>query len=445
MKTHAVSRPRIAGLAALVAAITTLSACSSSGGSGGTSSAAPNTASGGSTPAGSTSAAADTGAFKVNLDNCDDPAAAQKKITGSWKIGYSLPLSGPVAGVVTYATDGFKARVAAENAKGGIGGVKLDVVYKDDAFTPDRAKANVTQFLQQDKVDSLVTFGSGSTGAMADAQNAACVPLLYPSSSVAQYRDISQYPWTVQFLPSADKEGVYDVKLIQSKFPNGATVGIAENQTASGKGESDAFQKAAKGTNVKIAVIAPSTDPNAAATQLKAKNPDVVYIAGITNDCGPDVQALARIGFKPKLVINPSNCADETGYIAAGAAADKGVVPSYLKNPGDPKLASDPGVTEYLSQVKTADKTNTITVAGWTTADLTINTLKQAAAMPGGLTHENVIKAARNQDYASPMLINGITWNSTATELVGFSGFQTTVWDAATKTFSADGEVISLK
>lgn len=443
MKTHAVPRPRLAGLAALVAAITTLSACSSSGGGSGSSSA--NTAGGGSSaPAGSTSAAADTG-FKVNLDDCDDPAAAQKKVTGSWKIGYSLPLSGPVAGVVTYATDGFKARVAAENAKGGIGGVKLDVIYKDDAFTPDRAKANVTQFLQQDKVDSLVTFGSGSTGAMADAQNAACVPLLYPSSSVAQYRDISQYPWTVQFLPSADKEGVYDVKLIQSKFPNGATVGIAENQTASGKGESEAFQKAAKGTNVKIAVIAPSTDPNAAATQIKAKNPDVVYIAGITNDCGPDVQALARIGFKPKLVINPSNCADETGYIAAGPAADKGVVPSYLKNPGDPKLASDPGVTQYLSQVKTADKTNTITVAGWTTADLTINTLKQAAAMPGGLTHENVIKAARNQDYASPMLINGITWDSTPTELVGFSGFQTTVWNAATKTFSADGEVISLK
>ena len=92
---------------------------------------------------------------------------------------------------MTFALDGYKARIAAENAKGGINGVKIDVSYKDDAFTPDKAKANETQFLQSDNVDSLVTFGSGPVGAMADDQNAACVPLLYPSSSVQQYRDIT--------------------------------------------------------------------------------------------------------------------------------------------------------------------------------------------------------------------------------------------------------------
>src|SRR5207247_9544238 len=141
----------------------------------------------------------------------DDRAAASKRAAGSWKIGYSAPLSGPVAGVVTYALDGYKARIAAENANGGINGVKLEVSYKDDAYTPDKAKANATQFLQSDKVDSLITFGSGPVGAMADDQNAACVPLLYPSSSVQQYRDISQYPWTVQYLPAGDAEARYDV------------------------------------------------------------------------------------------------------------------------------------------------------------------------------------------------------------------------------------------
>lgn len=431
-------RTTVAGLAALLAALT---ACSSSGGGNG---GGTNTGGNTGTPGGSSSAAA-SGGFKVNLQDCTDPSAPTKQVTGTWKIGYSLPLSGPVAGVVQLAVDGYKARIAAQNAEGGINGVKLDVIWKDDAFTPDRAKANVTEFLQKDHVDSLTTFGSGPTGAMADDQNAACVPLLYPSSSVPQYRDISQYPWTVQFLPRADKEAQYDIKLIQQKFPNGATVGIAENQTESGKGYSDAFQGAAKGTNVKVVVIAPSTDPNAAATQIKAKNPDVVYIAGITSDCGPDAQALARIGFTPKMLINPSNCADQTGYIAAGAAANGTYLPSWSKNPADPAAQNDPGVQEYLKQVTTADKDNTITIAGWMTADLTINTLKQAAAMPGGLTHENVIKAARDQSYACPMLINGIKWVSTPTDMIGFSGFQTLIWDAATKSFKPQGGVISLE
>ncbi len=38
-------------------------------------------------------------------------------------------------------------------------------------------------------------------------------------------------------------------------------------------------------------------------------------------------------------------------------------------------MANDAGVKTYLSQVTTADKDNTITVSGWMTADLTINTL----------------------------------------------------------------------
>jgi branched-chain amino acid transport system substrate-binding protein len=382
--------------------------------------------------------------FQVNTADCDDAAAATKKVTGSWKVGFSLPLSGPIAGVVGYEQEGWKARIAAENAKGGINGVMIDVVYKDDAYTPDKAKANTTEFLQSTKVDSLITFGSGPVGAMADDQNAACVPLLYPSSSVQKYRDISQYPWTVQFLPAGDAEARYDVGLIKQKFPSGAKIGIAENQTASGKGESQAFQDQAKANNMAITVIAPETDPNAAATALKAANVDVVYNAGITTDCGPLVQAMGRIGFTPKLVINPSNCADGNAYVAAGAAADGNTIPSYLKDPGDPAQADDAGVKLYLSQVTTANKNNTIAVAGWVQADLFINTLKQAAASASGLTHVSVIQAARDQSYASPMLRNGIKWDSAPDALTGINGFQTTVWSAADKKFKAEGGVISV-
>ena len=106
-------RTRLAGVAALALTLSALSACSRSDDtSSGDTGSAGNP--GGGSSAVSGSAAADTG-FKVNLDDCDDPDAATKQVTGSWKIGYSLPLSGPVAGVVTYATDGFKARIAAEN------------------------------------------------------------------------------------------------------------------------------------------------------------------------------------------------------------------------------------------------------------------------------------------------------------------------------------------
>lgn len=380
---------------------------------------------------------------RIDTSNCNNPNV-NKPVKDAWTVGYSLPLSGPVAGVVEYDMEGWKARLDAFNAAGGINGVKINVKYLDDQFTPNKAKANAIQFIQSDHVDSLITFGTGSVSAMADLQNADCVPMLYPSSSVQQYRDISQYPWTLQFLPSGDAEARYDVKYILSKFPNGATVGIAQNQTQSGLGEYKAFMEAAKGTKINVVVTADETDPNAAATKLAAAKPQVIYNAGISNDCGPLVTALQRVGYSPSFVLNPSNCADTTAYIQAGTASNGNVLPTYLKNPGDPAQANDPGVQQYLSQVKTANKLNSIAVAGWVQADLLIHTLQQAATMKGGLTQANVMTAARNMTYASPMLANGISWISKPTALIGTSGFQTLVWDSSTKSFKAEGGVIDL-
>src|SRR5262249_18978977 len=156
------------------------------------------------------------------------------------------------------------------------------------------------------------------------------------------------------------------------------------------------------------------------------------------------VQALARVGFTPKLVINPSNCADANAYIAAGAAAGGNVLPAWAKNPADPAPPADAGGEAHLPQAATAEKDNTTPVAGWIQADLLINTLKQAAASPGGLTHVSVIQAARDQLYASPMLINGVKWESAPDSLTGLNAFQTTAWSAADKGFKAQGELISI-
>jgi branched-chain amino acid transport system substrate-binding protein len=431
------SRLSAAAIAA-AAAIAGLTACSSSKNTD------PPASTGAGTGAATSTSTTSPAAFQVNTSDCADPATVSQQVTDTWKIGYSLPLSGPIAGVVQYYLEGWKARINAFNAAGGANGVKIAVDYADDQYTPDKAKANATKFIQSDHVNSMITFGTGQMTAMADLQNSECVPLLYPSSSLQEYRDISQYPWTVEFLPSGVAEATYDVKYIQSQFPNGARVGVAQNQNQSGVSEYKAFAEAAKGTNVKIVVVADETNPNAAATQLAAAHVDVVYNAGINTDCGPLVIALGRIGFKPKFTLNPDTCSNTSAYVQAGQASDGNVVPAYVKNPTDPSLAKDPGLQAYLSQVTTPDKDNAVAVAGWVAADLTVNTIKQAAAMPGGLSRQTVIQAARDQNYTCPMLVNGVTWVSTTTQLTGFSGFQTMVWNAATQKFSPSGPIINV-
>lgn len=415
------SRRRRLALPALVAASSLLLAACGSGGDDGDDSA--------------------SGGFGINIDDCEDPDAATAEITDTFVVGYSAPLSGPVAGPVELATTGYDARIALANEAGGINGVQIEVKYRDDAFQPDKTKANGTEFLQKDKVNALATFGSGGTGALADDQNAACVPLLYPSSSDPRFLDMELYPWTVQFLPSAKAETAFLVDYIQSNVDD-PQVGVVENPTASGKAQGEAFLESAEEAGLEVLETVEDTDPAAAATAMKAAGANVVYHGGVTGTCGVFDSASARVDFDPELVVKASNCANAAEYIAAGEGSDGAVIAKYLKDPTDPELAEDPAVVEYLDALEgAADPGNTITVAGWVQADLLVNTLQQAADSDLGLTHQSIIEAARDQEYASPMLIDGVTWLSSADRNAGVSGFAPYAWSTAEERFLLVGDV----
>lgn len=386
---------------------------------------------GGGSEAGDT--AADPADVSINLDDCTDPASVTEEITDTFQIGYSAPLSGPVAGAVELATAGYDARIKAENEAGGIDGVQIEVIYKDDAFQPDQAKANGTEFIDSIGVDALATFGTGPLNAMVDDQNAACVPMLYASSSTDEFIDIESFPWTTTILPLSRDEAGFLVDLIQDRYDDDVKVGIAENQTGSGIVQSEAFQEAAKEAGLEITTIVSDVDPVAAATTLKEDDIEVVYHGSVTGTCAAFDIARGRVGYEPDLVLKPSNCVSKVEYIAAGDAAQNIVVGAFGKDPFAPENEGDEGVATYIAQMEAAGvppevQGNAVAVSGWTQADLVINTLKQAAASEDGLTRLSVMMAARDQEYEVPMLINGIKWVSTPERLIGINGFRPQTW-----------------
>jgi branched-chain amino acid transport system substrate-binding protein len=424
---------RLAYFAAVLAAATVLSACNSNSND--------DTDEGG-------DAAAASGAWKAPVDDCDDPDAATKKITGTLKVGWSAALSGPLAGAVGAVLQGMKDRFAVENEAGGIGGVKLEVVTRDDAFDPAKAKANIGQLIQSDKVNVIDVFGSGQLDAVADDQNAACVPLLFAQSGVPTFRDVKNFPWTTQYLPSADVEGAFGVELLKQKYPNGAKVALAINQTESGKGLADGYKKALQGTNFQIVKEASLADPAAAASTLSASGAQVLINAAVTTDCPALSTAVGRTGWKPEVFIQPSNCVDgRTLYAPAGAAADGQLVPVWLKNPASPLYANDSAVQDYLAKLKKLNNpapTNSYTVNGWVIGDMMIDTFKKAAASSSGLSHAGIIEAARVQEYQPPMFIDGIKWRMQPNAPLGILAFRTFQWNAAEQQFKPSGDVIDI-
>ncbi len=290
----------------------------------------------------------------MSTANCTNPAQDTKKITGTLTLGWSGPFSGPISPFADAVIQGAKDRFALQNQSGGIGGVKLAIATKDDQFNPAMTKSNVDGWIQSGSVQAVTEFGSGPLAAVAADQNLACLPNLFVNATDDTYRDISKYPWTTEFLPSNTVEEAAEVKVIQAEFPGASkiTVAVAEDSTGSGQSYLDGLQAAVKGTNVTIKkVVSFGTDPNAAAISLQQAKADVVFGALVVPECLQLTEAMAKIGYSPKLTVQASNCGSASLMFApAGTAANGQKLVFWEKDPGNPVYAKDPGYQAYARQ-----------------------------------------------------------------------------------------------
>ena len=428
-------------IATAAAAAVTLAACSSSG----TSSSAGS----GGTPAASASEPA--GYYTMSTADCSNPAQVTKKITGTLTLGWSGPFSGPIAPFADAVIQGARDRFAVQNAAGGIDGVKLAIATKDDQFNPAMTKTNVDGWIQSNAVQAFDVFGSGPLAAVAADQNLACLPELLASATDDTYRNIAKYPWTTEFLPSNNVEEAAEVKVIQADFPNASkiTVAIAEDQTGSGQAYLDGMENAVKGTNVVIKKVVPfGTDPGAAAISLQQANANVVFGALVVPECLQLTEAMAKIGYSPKLTVQASNCGSASLMFApAGAAANGQKLVFWEKDPGNPIYKNDPGYNAYVADAQKVDPahalpSDTYYETGWMIADMDINAFQVAASSSLGLSEVGIMQAARNQNYQPPLFINGIKWIMNANEAYGITKLQPLVYSAATKSFGYDGSII---
>ncbi|RMH48997.1 MAG: ABC transporter substrate-binding protein [Alphaproteobacteria bacterium] len=107
-------------------------------------------------------------------------ASAQEAI----RIGLTGALTGPVAGTYAPAVEGLRVYLEGVNARGGIGGHRIELVLQDDGAEPSRAAANARRFATQDGVVMMINSSLSSTYApmIAEARRAG-VPLLFAASA----------------------------------------------------------------------------------------------------------------------------------------------------------------------------------------------------------------------------------------------------------------------
>jgi branched-chain amino acid transport system substrate-binding protein len=225
------------------------------------------------------------------------------------KIGYSMAMTGGLGGNGKSALLAQKIWEEEVNAKGGLLGRPVKLIYYDDKSTPSEVPAIYTKLLDVDKVDLVI-------GGYATAMLAPAMPIVMQRKKVfigllgLAVNSEFNYPNYFVMIPSgpdakpAFTKGFFDTAMAQNPKPK--TVAIVAADQEFSRNASDGARENAKAAGLEIVydkTYPPSTtDFGPIVRAIQATNADLVVICSYPPDSIGMVLAINEVGFKPKMV-----------------------------------------------------------------------------------------------------------------------------------------------
>ena len=357
------------------------------------------------------------------------PAHAETGVTSSTiKLGITVPLTGAAAPGYNKVPGAMKAYFDYVNANGGVNGRKIQLVVKDDGYSPATTLSVTNDLILKDKVFALVgTLGTANNEATTRLVNSHSVPRLFVNTGFSGFADMKKYPTTFPLFPSYAAEAKAMGKYIADNLA-GKKVALIYQDDDFGADALKGFATAGTDFVAKIPYSALSqADPSVVGkwvTSIATAQADVVIMFGVTSATGALAGGLYKAGLIGKVqMILGSVGSDGTtlkGLLGPLAPALAGsIAASFLPSPSD---ATD----EYVNLFKSVNTQynagavfdNNILV-GMNTAMLTVQALRAAGANP---TRAGLIKAieAKGSTFASAAF-SSISYS--AKSHVGYNGY----------------------
>jgi branched-chain amino acid transport system substrate-binding protein len=364
----------------------------------------------------------------------------------SIRLGQTMPFSGPAS---AYAAIGKAESAYFEmiNSKGGINGRRVELISRDDAYSPPKTVEQVRRLVESDEVLAMFSIlGTGPNIAVQKYLNAKKVPQLLPSSGASRWNDPGKFPWTTGAQPTYRTEGQIYANWIIANKPDAKIAVITPNEDA-GRDYLAGF-KEGLGEHVKQ-IVAEAVYESSDATidsqivTFKAAGADVIF-----NECTPKfaaqaIRKIAELGWKPQIILPTVSNSVGAVLIPAGLENSIGIVTgAYLKDPSDPHWADNQGMKDWKEWMqhynKGADPSDSLYVNGYTMAQMMELILRRAG---DDLTRANIMRQAQSfKDVELPMLLPGIKLNTSATRVTPITQLQMARFDG--KSWVVFGDVL---
>lgn len=268
------------------------------------------------------------------------------------KVGVLLPLTGAQAKFGEIEKRSYEMAAEEINAKGGVNGKKIELLFEDDTGKPDVGRSGIEKLISREKVPVITGgYSSSVTAAAAPVAQQFKVPFVISTGSAD---DITEkgYDYVFRVNPPASEYPMSVESFLKEVAKDVKTVALLYENSAFGQSSSKSFEEDAKRLGLKIVVKegyqAGAIDFKPILTKVKAANPDMLYMVSYVMDASLLMRQSKELRINPKM------------FVGGGAGF---TLPEFAKSAGD---ASDgvfsatlwvetlpfPGAKEYFNKFK---------------------------------------------------------------------------------------------
>jgi len=145
------------------------------------------------------------------------------------KLGQTMPYSGPAS---SFSSAG-KANIAYMqmiNDQGGVNGRKINLISRDDAYSPPKAVEQTRKLVEEDEVLAIFeSLGTPTILATAKYLNSRGIPQILSSTGNSAPSNVKEYPWTTTWSMPFQTESLILANYVLKNKPNAKIAILYQN------------------------------------------------------------------------------------------------------------------------------------------------------------------------------------------------------------------------
>lgn len=332
------------------------------------------------------------------------------------KIGGNFELTGGVAEFGKKGENGAKLAIKEINEKGGIlGGKKIEYVGADNKSEAGESTLATQKLVTQDKVIGIVgPMTTGNTLAAIQVVTDNKVPLVTPTGTNAKITvkedgTLNKWLFRACFIDPFQGEVAANFAIDNLKASKAALV--IDQKGDYSKGLAESFKKTFEAAGKEVVaeeqyVAGQDTDFRAILTNIKAKNPDVVFVPGYYNEVGMIIKQARELGMDMAFL---GGDGWGTGPIMDIAGAEAMNNTYYV----DHVAADDPALADFAAAYKKeyGQEADSFAALGYDAAKLLIAAIEKAGSTDTEKIREALETMSGFQGVSGEITIDPATHN----------------------------------